>query len=506
MFPRVRAICFLIVALATVAAGQSPQRATLSPLQIPEGLVYVSHRIDLAQQIGAADYIMTLDGEAPPRMLTTNVTLGVVIDGNGHILTRLAGITPDNPPQGVTVTLPRGRPTQGQFIGLDVVTGLCVLKVEDPAFKAPTLSPPAALRPQRNIRLFGFNPRQDQSPASRVTLFRPRIHEFPGRIAQARNDFRYSASNPIYYLLAPNLTPVQDGSLVVDGDGSIFGLAVYDISGEGHHLVYPITRAQTIAQTVINANGSIAHGWLGATGIDAPIAIQTPVAQADRGVRVVGVFPDSPAWAAGIKQSDLLLSVSGRPVDSVAKLTSTLKQLPADSEVTLKVKRGNEYKFLQARLTPAPALGTGQQLNALVRQLEEMERTLKSLPLTDPQRSELAPKVTTIKSILAGVIGPAPSDVRLRVLYGLEVQPLTAQLAKHFAVPGGLLVSVVVEGNKAARAGLRAGDVIIQLGEQPVTDLDSLLQALTDSGDTALVILISRQREQLQLTFPADLR
>src|SRR5205823_2663876 len=133
---------------------------------------------------------------------------------------------------------------------------------------------------------------------------------------------------------------------------------------------------------VISAKSSIVHGWLGATGMDPAMTINQSNQSsnpADRGVRVTNVVPDSPAWAAGVKQQDILLSISGHPVDSVAKLSSTLKQLPPDSEVTLKVKRGSEYKILQAKLTPAPAVGTGPQINALMRQLEEMEGKLRTL-------------------------------------------------------------------------------------------------------------------------------
>lgn len=507
MFPRVRLICLWLVALTTAAGAQSVRRTGPTMLnQIPDGLVYVSQQVDLTQQIGDENSVIwTLDGEAPPRLRTTNVTLGVVIDDVGHIVTRLAGVTPNNPAEGVMVTLPRGRPTPAKFIGLDVVTGLCVLKVEDAEFKAPVFTRTSVLPAQVGVRLFGFNPKQGQNRTPGFNMLKPRINEFIGRITKARTDFRYSVSNQIYYLLTPQLTPVQDGSLVIESNGPIFGLAVYDTTGEGHHLVYPISRVLTIAQTVISAKGSIVHGWLGATGLDPAMTInQTSKTSnpADRGVRVTNVWPDSPAWAAGVKQQDILLSVSGHPVDSVAKLTTTIKQLPPDSEVTLKVKRGNEYKILQAKLTPAPAVGTGPQINALMRELRDMETKLGALTVNDPEHMALEPKINTIKIFLANVIGPAHPEVRLLVFYGFEAQPLTPQLAQYFTAPGGLLVSTVAEKNKAARAGLLTGDIILKIGGQDVTDLTSVLQALDNQPTDTVEILVSRQREQIKLTFP----
>jgi serine protease Do len=505
MYFRVLAVSLLVAALGTIAAAQGVRRAAPPVLRAPApaGLVYVSQRIDLAQQIGVEGNIMTIDGEPMPRMQTTNVTLGLVIDDEGHIVTRLAGVTPDNPAQDVTVMPPRSRPIPARFIGIDVVTGLCVLKVDQASIKTPTFAQLPALPLQRNIRLFGFSPQQGQSQRVGFTLW-PRIHEATGQIAKARSDFRYSASNPIYHLIRPQLTPVQDGSLITDSDGSVFGIAVYDTSGEGLNLVYPISRVRAIAHNVIEANTSIAHGWLGATGLDMPAIInpRNPQNQDERGVRVIAVWPDSPAWSAGVKQQDILLSVNERPINSAARLTSTLKQLPADSEVTLKVKRGSEYKTLKARLTPAPAVGAGQQLHAMVNQFETMKGQLHAMAPTDPRRKEIEPKVTTMAELLKGITGPSAPEIRLRVFYGLEVQPLTAQLAQHFGVSDGVLVSTVVENNKGTRAGLRAGDVITKVGDRAINDLVSLMEAFDESAGETVEITVARQREQLKLAFP----
>jgi len=503
MFQRVLVISLWVVALAAAAVAQQVQRAGVIRNEAPAGVVYVSQRIDLSQQLGADEVIMTLDGEPPPRLETRNVTLGVIIDDDGHILTRLTGVIPGNSVPEVTVMTPRGQSFLAKFIGMDAVTGLCVLKVEKASLKAPAFAQSATLPLQRSVRLFGFHPYQGQSQKAALMLLRPRIYEFPSHIAKARSDFRYSPTNPIYYLVKPHLTPVQDGSLLLDQDDSIFGIAIYDTSGEGNNLVFPITRVRHLAQAVIRSNSSIAHGWLGATGSDLPMKITVggTIPPVDRGVRVAAVFPDSPAELAGVKAQDVLLSISGRPVESVGQLTTALRQLPADSEVTLKVKRGGAYKLLQARLTPAPAVGSGPQINALMDRLKSMEKELEALPPADPRRHELGAKVTTMRGIMNGIFKEAPTEIRLRVFYGLEVQPLTAQLAKFFAAPGGVLVATVVENNKGAQAGLQAGDVILKIGDRKVTDFTSVLQAMEVNPQGEVEITVIRQREQLKLIF-----
>jgi serine protease Do len=498
MFSKVLATFLASVMLQAVVSAQQPRRTLPTPMQIPPGIVYVSQRIDLSRQLGADSSILTLDGEPPPPLETTNVTLGVVIDNQGHIVTRLATVTPEGPAPETIVTSPKGRPTAAKFIGMDAVTGLSVLKVEDPQFKAPRLADPAATGHLTKCQLFGFHPQQGQSSTPGLQLVRPRINQYPARIVRAVNDYRYSPARPIYHLKEPELTAVQDGSLLFDSRGALIGVAIYDTSGAGKNLVYPITRVQNIAKAVIQTQSSIAHGWLGAAGANIPPSLNRP-GQAE-GVIVTAVIPDSPADVAGVKQKDILLSISGRPVNNIGQLTAVLKQLPSDSEVTLKIKRGAEYKFLHAKLTAAPAVGAGAQLTALLHQLESMKEKLKTVD-NEQDRRKIEAKVTTLSEIVKGIYNPAPPEVRLRALYGLEIQPLTSQLAEHFKAPGGVLLATVVPGSKSARAGLLAGDIIVKVGEQQVSELASLLDALDKSEGEVVEMLVIRSCRQHTILF-----
>jgi S1-C subfamily serine protease len=131
-----------------------------------------------------------------------------------------------------------------------------------------------------------------------------------------------------------------------------------------------------------------------------------------------------------------------------------------------------------------------------------MKGQLHAMAPTDPRRKEIEPKVTTMAELLKGITGPSAPEIRLRVFYGLEVQPLTAQLAQHFGVSDGVLVSTVVENNKGTRAGLRAGDVITKVGDRAINDLVSLMEAFDESAGETVEITVARQREQLKLAFP----
>jgi len=486
------------------APETGPVKITLRQSE-PKGWVWVSHTIDLAQQLGGEDNIMTLDGEPLPLMQKKRVTLGLVIDDQGHIVTRLVDVTPANPPIRVSVRASGGRPAAAKFLGMDAVTGLCVLKAEGASLSIPTFSDLPTLPKQLNIRLYGFHPNLNQNASVAMSLGSPRLNAYPGRIAKAVEDFRFNTGNPIYYLLTPQLTPVQDCSPILNKDNSVFGIAIYNIGSEGKHLVYPISRVQTIAQSVIKDKTSIAYGWLGATGRDVLSNVLTPLnrsqAPTELGVRILAIAPDGPAEKAGVKPHDVVVAINDRKVDNLGQMVTLMKQIPPDNEVSLKVKRSNEYKILRAKLIPAPATEPGQELMAFNKIVQNIENELRTLPPTDPNRPQLEGRKENWHIFLAGIRSQAPPDVRMRVLYGFEIQTLTSQLKNYFAVTNGVLVSNVIEKEKAARAGLQAGDVIIEVGEKPIDNLVNLISALDAAPPAVAVeITVSRRREQLKIT------
>ncbi|MCI0391443.1 MAG: PDZ domain-containing protein [Acidobacteria bacterium] len=470
----------------------------------PKGWVYVSYTIDLARQHGGEENIYTLDGGPMSVNKMSRSTIGLVIDNEGHVVTRLVDVTPSNLPLSISVRASRSKLAPAKFLGMDTVTGLCVLKVEGLALPTPAFFNSPALPKQLNIRLYGFHPNLKQHTSVIVSMY-PRLHFFPGQIIKAVEDFRYNTTNPIYYLRAPRMTAVQDCSLILNKDDSVFGMAIYNIGSEGKHLVYPVSRVQTIAQSVIKDEKSIAYGWLGATGSNVYATITNPIGPkqppTEFGWRVLGIAPDSPAEKAGVKIGDIVLAVNDQKVDTYAQTGTLMKQLPPDCEVTIKVKRNKEYKILKARLVPAPAIEPEQQLLAFTTRLQGIEKELKILPASHPNRPNLEDRQEAWKKWVELIGTGAPKDVRLRVFYKFEIQTLTGQLMNYFAVNNGVLVSSVTENGKASRSGLQAGDIIIEVGGRSITNLETLIGALDAAGAEPFEITVSRRRERLKITF-----
>jgi len=94
-----------------------------------------------------------------------------------------------------------------------------------------------------------------------------------------------------------------------------------------------------------------------------------------------------------------------------------------------------------------------------------------------------------------------------RPFLGIEMQELTDDLKREFSVDYGVLVSQVMEGDPADKAGVRTGDVVLKVGDKEVRSPHDLLFAVLDySPGDEVKLLIDRQGKRKELTIVARLR
>jgi formylglycine-generating enzyme required for sulfatase activity/membrane-associated protease RseP (regulator of RpoE activity) len=171
-----------------------------------------------------------------------------------------------------------------------------------------------------------------------------------------------------------------------------------------------------------------------------------------KGMVISAVMPDSPAAKAGLKQEDVIVAVDDQPVGSM----KVLREIIAQSSPGAKVK----VKFVRAG---KPA---------------EMEITLARLPEGSMTSNEAPTSVPVPRSYL-----------------GIGVNPLTPELAKAVgkAAMGkegkGMVISAVTPYGPAAKAGLKLGDVILAVNDQPVDSLEILRSIIAqDSPGTKVKV------------------
>jgi serine protease Do len=210
------------------------------------------------------------------------------------------------------------------------------------------------------------------------------------------------------------------------------------------------------------------------------------------GVRIEDVDQDGPAAKAGLRSGDLLVEVEGERVRSARQLSRLIQESPEGRSVRLSVMR--DGKRQQFDVTPeARTFDFGFDGDQWAR---GMERSFREI---EPRWRELEPRLRELEPRLKGFRFDGPMDFNFdfppvtspRARLGVQLNSLTPELAEYFgAKNGGALVAGVTADSPAAKAGLRAGDVITSVDGDAVRDVSDLVDELRDkSGEVTLGIV-----------------
>jgi serine protease Do len=77
---------------------------------------------------------------------------------------------------------------------------------------------------------------------------------------------------------------------------------------------------------------------------------------------------------------------------------------------------------------------------------------------------------------------------------------LTKQLAEYFNVEGGIIINYVRPDSPGGKAGLKAGDVIVGIDDEPVRGAIGLIRAIDDKKESDITLRIVRDRRDQTLS------
>jgi serine protease Do len=200
-----------------------------------------------------------------------------------------------------------------------------------------------------------------------------------------------------------------------------------------------------------------------------------------RGAGVTQVVKDSPAEKAGLKKDDVILRFDGESVTSARKLSRLVSESAPDQTVRITISRGGAEQELSATLSQHSMKNL---LGAAIR-----DDVMKGIEKDWPQ-------VTTGDGNFVFSFG---ANRRI----GVSTQPLPKQLADYFgAKDGGLLITSVNENSPAARAGLKAGDVITAVDGEKVDSSGDIVRIINkkEEGEISLTILRDHNSRTVNLT------
>ena len=192
--------------------------------------------------------------------------------------------------------------------------------------------------------------------------------------------------------------------------------------------------------------GRVVRGFIGASvqKVSPEIAESLGINPA-RGALVADLVKGGPAERAGVKTGDVIVEFDRRPIKDSADLPQQVARVTPGSAVQVKVIRDGKET---------------------------------TLPLTIGEMKETEVAASTQEGEL-----------------GLTVQPLTPQLAENLGLERteGLVISAVKSGSAAEEAGLRSGDVIVELNRQPVKNLADYNREIARNDKTKSVLFLVRR-------------
>lgn len=197
------------------------------------------------------------------------------------------------------------------------------------------------------------------------------------------------------------------------------------------------------------------------------------------GAFVIRVTEGGPAARAGLMANDLVVEFDGEQVRSARHLVRLVRETAVGRSVKATLVRAKARRNVE--LVPAEMSALVIDGAAIQRQVERAARDLPRFRF-DFDPDELGRNF--------------PFGDRQRL--GVQLLPLSEQLAGYFGVRDGVLVASVQADSPAARAGLKAGDVITGVNDRPVDDAGDILNEI-GRGESALSLAVVRDKKEVTI-------
>jgi serine protease Do len=337
----------------------------------------------------------------------------------------------------VTVTLANKEEYPAKVIGRDPKTDIALVKIEPKG-----VLPVAALGDSDRLRVGDWVVAVG-NPFGLSNTVTAGIVSAKGRVIGAGpyDDFIQTDAS---------INPGNSGGPLFNLQGEVVGINTAIIpNGQGIGFAVPVNLAKGLLPQ-LEAKGEVTRGYLG-VNIQAisPELAKSLNLKDPSGALVADVTKGGPADAAGLKRGDVIVRFDGKEIAEMHSLPPLVAATPIDKEVAVTILRDGAEQTLRATVGRMPGEGA--------------ERA-------------------------------APAE-RAPGKWGLALRDLDARTAQRFGLNAGegVLVAAVQPGSAADRAGIRTGDVILEVNRQKVTSVkEAQAEAQKDPNAQSLLLLFRR--------------
>jgi len=224
------------------------------------------------------------------------------------------------------------------------------------------------------------------------------------------------------------------------------------------------------------------------------------------GVVVDEVMKESAAEKAGVKAGDVVVQFDGENVRSAAQLTRLVRETVAGRTVKMGVVRDGKRMDLDVAPAEAESVFSVERRTLGPGGTFTWDEPVPAPGQPMPPRGTLRWQQRTPLPVPEGDVlqwfGESGAGnlvfMQGRGRLGVNVQELTPELAAYFGVKDGLLVASVQADTPAAKAGIKAGDVIGAVNGKAVVTSSELIKELADK-EGEVTIGVTRDKRPLSL-------
>jgi serine protease Do len=389
---------------------------------------------------------------APREHKEQSLGSGVIVSEDGLIVTNNHVIEKSSE---IKVLLTNKRNYKAKLIGADPKTDIAVIKIDATGLPALAWGDSNTLRVGEIVfaigNPFGLNSTLTMGVISAVGRANVGIADY--------EDFIQTDAA---------INPGNSGGALINARGELIGIntAIVSRSGgyQGVGFAVPSSMAKQVMDSLIKYK-KVVRGWLGVSIQEVTSDLAEEFGVKDlKGALVSGVMKGSPAEKAGLRQGDVVLAFNGKEVEDTGHLRNMVSQTPVGTKVKVR----------------------------LLRQKKELEVgvTIAELPKKPGE---------------AAAGGEAGEDgEESTALSGVTVRELTPDLAKRFGLAegdAGVAAVRVDPASRAFEAGIRPGDIILQVNQKDITTIEEYKKAVgrIKAKERAL-LLVRRKGEDLFVT------
>jgi len=363
---------------------------------------------------------------------------GVIVTKDGYVLTNNHVV---DGAEEVKVALQDGREFKGKVVGTDPKTDVAVLKVEAKNLPFIEMADSDKIEVGDLVLAIG-NP---FGIGQTVTM---------GMVSATGRGANIGLDYEDFIQTDAAINPGNSGGALVDTEGRMIGIntAILSRSGgnQGIGFAIPTNLARSIMESLVK-DGHVARGYLGVSIQDVTPALAREFKlNGQTGALVGDVVPKGPADKAEIKSGDVVLEFNGKPVRDSRQLKLLVAQAKPGATVPVRILQDGSPKTVEA--------------------------TLKELPGTE--------KLARGESRQSNDTG---------TLNGVGVADLDARARRQLDAPANLNGAVVTEvepDSAANEAGLRPGDVILEINRQMVRDAQDAVRLTEHPKDKTTLLKV----------------